>query len=179
MNDTELNMLYVSILEFMSESKSGFKKDEDIFKEFIGTRLNKTDIKSLLRALEQMQFVEKSDKDPQRIQFFDDDFNEVLPAKKITGYKITRWGKSHIGKQTVVNQITYSGISNSAIAHNSPHAVQSVRVGEQDEETQILLKEYIKSLESKDSKRIKKAIGYILDKSIDLGIAVLVGGVIL
>ena len=177
--NSELDALYLSILEFISSSKSGFKKEENIFEAFVGVCFNKSAIKSLLRALEQLQYIEKSDEDPQRIQLLDSDFNDVSPEQKIKGYKITGIGKTYLRKQGYVKQTIYSNINNSNIANESPYAKQSIKISEQDEETQELLREYLAALESKDSTKIKKYTGYLLDKSVDLGVAVLAGGVIL
>lgn len=170
MNNNDVEELYLPILDFLAESKSGFKSEEKILREFVGARLKKSDVKSLLRALVSLQYIDKTNKDPQRIQFYDDNFNNVTPEHKIVGYKINRFGKSFLSRKIRGSGITFGDNTNYAV--NSPGTVQSIDVTIYKKDVQIKINEMQEAVQSNDRPKFLRALGYVLDKGVDVGIAV-------
>lgn len=70
---------------------------------------------------------------------------------------------------------SFSNISNSAITLNSEYVSQVVK-GENDD-TKKLLEQLIEAADQKDKSAVLKTLGYIGDKSLDLLIAIVAGGV--
>lgn len=170
MSNQQLEDLYMPILRFLYASKSGFITEEMIIQKFVGARLKKTDIKSLLRALVQLQYVEKSDKDPQRIQLLDSDFSDVTPEQKVKGYKITEHGKYHFNTNSRTSSVSFG--DNTNFAFNSPGAKQSIDITNYEKDVQIEINNMQEAVKNNDKSKLLKALGYILDKGVDVATAI-------
>ena len=92
-------------------------------------------------------------------------------------YLITPLGKAYLARSSA-NFTSYSNITNSNIAHESPHAVQSIDISELPSDIQEHVIQFDKAAEKKDSAALKKAFGYIADKSVDVAIALVTGAII-
>lgn len=96
---------------------------------------------------------------------------------------ITAWGvdlvedPEEFGKMFAINihQNNFGDISDSNIAINSEYVSQVLK--KQDAETKELLRSLLEAVGNKDKPSILKALGYIGDKSLDLLIAIIAGGV--
>ncbi|MEX1064326.1 MAG: hypothetical protein WED06_03345 [Candidatus Paceibacterota bacterium] len=133
----------------------------------------------------------------QRFGGIDDDFARLkaalrkLHAKKCLGlidenlvggetdlyerYQITPLGEEALNKTAQVTNI--SGNSYSTIASNSPQTIQSINISQYSDDLKTKVKELKDAIEKRDHVTIKKIFGYILDKSVDLGVQILANGI--
>lgn len=88
-------------------------------------------------------------------------------------YAITARGENHVAASG--RDVSYSFGSNSMIAVNSPGATQSISINDQTLEIQQLVAEFNNAVKTKDGNAMKKAFGYIADKSVDIAIAITTG----
>lgn len=107
----------------------------------------------------------------------------LLPNKYVKSgeglhYKITDLGKNHLLKQRTEPTISFG--DNTNFAYNSPHAQQTININisNLDQDIQKKLIELEEAIARKDSSAIKKAFGYIADKSVDVAIAIITGSLL-
>jgi|GEM_PF-2571813 len=160
-----------AILNFLAQNKYGKRREDKIFKEFTVGPLNRQNIKTILRGLKRAGYIVSITISEQEMLFTGEVSNS--PVSNV-GYKITQLGKEvSISTYNSITNNTYANISNSAIAHNSPHSTQSIKIGGLSEDMQQKYKEMQDAIARKDSSAIKKAFGYIADKSVDVAIAII------
>lgn len=168
---------HLAVLGYLAENKYGKRRKDAIFNEFVSGPLHRENVKSIIRDLEQLGYVKPIDIDEQKVQFLEEMTGESVSNK---GYKITQLGKSKIGgNSNVIPATVYANITNSNIAHHSPHATQSIKISEQPEDIQEKFAELQDAITKKDASAIKKALGYIADKSVDVVIAIITGRTII
>lgn len=114
------------------------------------------------------------------IRKINDKFEEVHKNKlDYKAYQITALGKTYLSRQTSINvdarQNHFGDIYGSNVSIDSQYVSQIIN--KQDEETKELLKSLLEATEKKDKSSILKTLGYIGDKSLDLLIAIIAGGV--
>lgn len=171
----QLTQYHIAILNFLAENNYGKQRTDKIFKEFESNLLDHEQINGLLEDLEQLGYIKPIEIDEQRVQLLEEMTGESVSSK---GYKITQLGKAKVGNSHSPVAV-YSNISNSNIAHQSPHATQSIRISEQPEDIQKKFAELQDAIAKKDSSAMKKAFGYIADKSVDVAIAIMTGAILL
>lgn len=89
-------------------------------------------------------------------------------------YQITPLGKAYLARSSAIFT-SYANITNSNIAHHSPNANQSIDITELPEDLREKVAEFDAAMKQKDSNAMKKAFGYIADKSVDVAIALATG----
>lgn len=164
----------ITILRMVAEGKLGsdrsgtFAKLDDIIEEFG----DKNTVKQFVRYLEDTGYIRLiNDK-------FEKMHNNQLDYK---AYQITEHGKTLLSKHQGIaqsvsfHQNTFGDIAGSNISINSKYVSQIIE--KQDDETKIMLEELLLATEQKDKSAILKTLGYIGDKSLDLLIAIIAGGV--
>lgn len=166
---TQLTEYHVAILGFLAENKYNKRQTDEIFQEFESDILDYEQIKSLLEDLEQIGYIQPVKIGPKII------LNEEMSYRE--GYRVTQLGKNVIRVKSS-NVTLYSNINNSNIAHESSHITQSIRISEQPEEIQKKFAELQEAIVKKDSSAMKKAFGYIADKSIDVAVAIMTGAIL-
>lgn len=169
----KLTEYHVAILHYLTDNKFGKRRVDKIYDEFESEILDHDQIEDLLEDLHDCGYIKKTEIDAQRIWLSGEDLTPRSDSK--SGYKITPLGKSRVGN---VSATVYSNITNSNIAHQSPNAVQSIKISEQSEDIQQMFTELQNAIAQKDSSAMKKTFGYIADKSVDVAIAILTGAVI-
>lgn len=92
------------------------------------------------------------------------------PPETEKGYKITPLGKHRIGTNPVSSSISVGDNVNFAL--NSPGAQQSIDITSYEGDVQIKIVEMQEAVKSNDKPKFLKAMGYILDKGVDIAIAV-------
>ena len=90
-------------------------------------------------------------------------------------YQITALGSNYLASFGTSPSITLNNIDRSNIAIDSQYVSQVIN--DQDDETRELLGNLVESTQLKDKSAILKTLGYIGDKSLDLLIAIVAGGV--
>lgn len=164
----------IAILRMVAEGKLGsdlsgtFAKLDDIIEEFG----DKHTVKQFVRYLEGMRYIRLiNDK-------FEELHNNILDYK---AYQITKLGETYLLKhQGIAQSVSYhqnnfGDISGSNISIDSQYVSQII--DKQDDETKELLTQLLEATEKKDKPAILKALGYIGDKSLDLLVAIIAGGV--
>jgi hypothetical protein len=169
----KLTEYHTAILRYIDQNIYGKRRTDKLYSEFESDMLDRDDIDNLIEDLQDAGYVKAIEIDEQKIQFLD-----LADSKSMSnsGYKITQLGKSRIGSYSPTT--IYSNINNSNIAHQSPNSIQTVKISEQPEDIQQKFAELKDAIDKKDSSVIKKAFGYIADKSVDVAIAILAGAVI-
>ncbi len=89
-------------------------------------------------------------------------------------YQVTALGKNYLAKTNSTTN-SFSNITNSNIANHSANIQQSISISDQPQEIQEKYAELQTAILQKDSPGIKKAIGYIADKAVDVAIAIMSG----
>lgn len=164
----------ITILRMVAEGKLGsdrvglFARLDDIVEEFG----DKNVVKQFIEYLQAMGYIRPiNDK-------FEKLHNNKLDYK---AYQITEQGKTLLSKHQGVaqnvsfHQNTFGNITGSNIAINSQYVSQII--DDQDEETKSMLEDLLRATEQKDKPLILKTLGYIGDKSLDLLVAIIAGGV--
>jgi DNA-binding PadR family transcriptional regulator len=151
-----------------SDQSGTFAKLDDIIEEFG----DKHTVKSIIDYLEASNYIRKiNDK-------FEKLHNNKLDYK---AYQVTEHGRTRLAKnQGIAQPINYhqnnfGDVYGSNISIDSQYVSQIIE--KQDDETKELLKELLEATEKKDKPAILKVLGYIADKSLDLLIAIIAGGV--
>ena len=143
---------------------------EEVISEFSDS-LTKTQVKSVVRGLKGRGYIKIERQLVAGVYSMD-------PTKDDAVYEddfvLTPLGRNYLAKSTT-NFTSFSNISNSNIALQSPHAVQTIRLVDQSQDLQEKVKELEQALLKRDSSAIKKVFNYIADKSVDVAIAVITG----
>lgn len=88
-------------------------------------------------------------------------------------YRLTPYGEQEARNiQNYVNNI--GNITNSNIAINSSNIIQKLDITDKD--MKRMIKDLEKAVNDKNASKIKKAFGYIADKSVDIAIGLLING---
>ena len=90
-------------------------------------------------------------------------------------YQLTPLGEEALAGSAQITNISHNQKSN--IAHQSPNSIQTIDISGYDESVREKFAELQAAIEAKDKITIKKTIGYILDKSVDLGIQIIANGI--
>lgn len=167
----------MAVLGYLAENKYGKRRKDAIFSEFVSGPLHRENVKSIIRDLEQLGYLKPIEMHNQKVQLLEEMSGEPVSNK---GYKITQLGKSKIsGSRNNSSATVYSNITNSNIAHQSPYVTQLIKISEQPEDIQKKFAELQDAITKRDSSAIKKAFGYIADKSVDVAIGIMVGAIAL
>ncbi|MES2971406.1 MAG: hypothetical protein V4702_03735 [Patescibacteria group bacterium] len=165
--------LAATILQIIADGNLGtdatghFAKLDDIINE-IG---DKQDTLSVLNSfLLPMKYIRK----------INDRFEEIHKNKlEYKAYQITALGKNYLSQQSAMHidarQNHFGNIYGSNISISSQYVSQII--DKQEDETKELLRQLLEVTEKKDKSAILKTLGYIGDKSLDLLIAIIAGGV--
>lgn len=164
----------ITILRMVAEGNLGsdqsgtFAKLDDIIEEFGDKHI----VKQFIRYLDDMGYIRQiNDK-------FEKLHNNKLEYK---AYQITKLGETFLSRhrglaQSVsYHQNNFGDVSGSNVSINSQHVSQII--DRLEDETKILLQQLVEAAEKKDKSAILKALGYIGDKSLDLLVAIIAGGV--
>ncbi len=89
-------------------------------------------------------------------------------------YQLTALGSNYLAKNNSLGT-SFSNISNSNIAHNSSNVIQSINISGQPQDIQEKYYELNEAIKKSDASAIKRAFDYIVDKSIDVAIAIATG----
>ena len=134
---------------------------------------NKSTVKQLIRALEDLRYIKTEERLVFAASFgMNNDVERTRQA-----YVLSPLGKNCLAKSTA-NFTSFSNISNSNIAHQSPGAKQSIEASKQPQDIQEKIKELELAVLKKDSSAIKKTFEYIADKSVDVAIAIITGSLL-
>lgn len=163
----------ITILRMVADGKLGsdrtgtFAKFDDIAYE-IG---NKHDTKSIIDYLVKLGYIRNINARFEKLN------NSKLDYK---AYQITELGRTKLSKNSGaqpynLNQNNFGNITGANISINSQYVSQVIE--KQDQETKELLSQLLLATERKDKSAILKTLGFIGDKSIDLLIAIIAGGV--
>ena len=161
----ELNEYQLAILGYIARHK---KKHQRIIDEFQTKSLPKSAIKSILRSLLQYGYIKEVDINVSPVQVVDLNGPNTPPETE-KGYKITELGKYRIGTSNANNGISIGNNVNFAL--NSPGVRQSIDIAEYKEDVQIKISEMQEAVVSNDKLKFLKTLGYVLDKGVDVAIA--------
>ena len=92
-------------------------------------------------------------------------------------YQLTALGKNYIAN-TAASLTSFNNITNSNIAHQSQNVSQNIKIADQPKDIQEKYKELQEAVAKKDSSAMKKAFGYITDRSVDVAIAIATGALL-
>lgn len=92
-------------------------------------------------------------------------------------YQLTALGSNYLAKSSSQNT-SFNNITNSNIASNSSDIHQSISIREQPEDIQEKYQELQNAIANRDPSAIKRAFGYIADKSVDVAIAIVTGALL-
>ena len=170
-NFSELGELEDSVLRYIQSKRT---TEDKIIESFAIGPYKKGAVKQIIDALSARGYIELKKVLKSGFYSFGDarteeDYHQV--------YKISPLGTAYLARSTS-NFTSYSNISNSNIAHQSPNAVQSVEVAGLPEEMQEKIAEFDSAIKQKDGETIKRAFAYIADKSVDVAIALATGALI-
>lgn len=163
--------LAVTILRMIANGSLGggivgtFAKLDDIIEE-VG---DKQDAKSVINNfLLPMKYIRK----------INDKFKEAHNHElDYVAYRITELGKTYLESKNAatIHQNNFGNVYGSNISIDSKYVSQIIK--EQSDETKQLLTDLLVASEKKDKTVILRTLGYIGDKSLDLLIAIIAGGV--
>lgn len=162
-----LNEYEEAVLRFIqSQSPSRSEIDTD-FSEI----LDADDIDDILDQLIARKYIKIKNFVP-----FAYDFGDGLKqATAIDIYELTPIGKNFLANKTA-NFTSFNNISHSNITHQSSQINQILQINNLPEDVQQMLKELQFAVEKRDKNGIKKALSYLADKSVDVVIALITGG---
>lgn len=144
---------------------------DDIIEEFSGI-LRSNQVKNVVRALKQRGYIKIERHLAVGIYSLDSNVND---ANYDDDYILTPLGKNYLAN-TTANFTSFSNISNSNIAHLSPQVSQNINISELPLDIRQKIEELNSAVQQKNKSAIKKAFSYIADKSVDVAIAILIGG---
>ena len=170
-NFSKLSELEDSVLRYIQSKRT---TEDKVMESFAIGPYKKGAVKQIIDALSARGYIElkkvlKSGFYSYGAPYTEDDYHQV--------YKISPLGTAYLARSTS-NFTSYSNISNSNIAHQSPNAVQSVEITDLPKDIQEKIAEFDLAIKHKDSGAIKKAFTYIADKSVDAVIALATGALI-
>jgi len=167
--EANLNITENTVLRMISEANLGtdktglFRRHDDIAAELGETNDSLQPI--IDKLLEQ-----------RLIRIVNDKFEQVHGhALEYTAYQITELGKSHMHQNNLPTPTVYSNINGSNIAHNSSNVTQTISINTLASDIQEKVKEFDAAVKQKDGSAMKRAFGYLADKSVDVAIALATG----
>lgn len=171
-NFSELGELEDAIVRYVQGKRTSKEK---IIKSFISGPYNSGAVSQVITALERRGYIKLSDKKYHKpgIYFLDSTHNEDDWEYV---YLITPLGKAYLARSSA-NFTSYSNISNSNIAHQSSNIVQSIEITDLPDDLQQKILEFDDAAKQQDGDALKKAFGYIADKSVDVAIALATGAI--
>lgn len=171
-NFSELGELEDAIVRYIQGKRT---TKEKIINSFVGGPYRSGAVNQVITALERRGYIKLSDKKYYKpgIYFLDSPHNEDDWEHV---YLITPLGKAYLARSSA-NFTSYSNISNSNIAHQSPNSMQSIEITELPDELQQKILEFDEAAKQKDGAALKKVFGYIADKSVDVAIALATGAI--
>lgn len=89
-------------------------------------------------------------------------------------YRLTPQGNHYLKNQRNSPAI-FGNITNSNVALNSPGILQTLNINDLDDDLKERVAELQEAINKKDKITVLKVFGYILDKSVDVGLALLTG----
>lgn len=93
-------------------------------------------------------------------------------------WKLTPYGEEFSNNYSGGANTIFSNIKNSAIAHQSSGATQTINIHELPQDLQEKIAELEDAVRQKNAGKIKSTFGYIADKSVDTAISLLTGSVL-
>ncbi|HRN70548.1 MAG TPA: hypothetical protein PLS49_05170 [Candidatus Woesebacteria bacterium] len=169
-NFRKLTEFEESILRYIQDRSSTIG---NIIEEFSSIKRNAESIVHAVNILEnEKEYIKQKDR---IIGAFGPHENDLI--REINIYSITPLGKNYLAN-TTANFTSFSNINNSNVAHNSSNVTQSINISKQPQDIQEKIKEIELAIIKKDASGIKKAFSYIADKSVDVAIALLTGGLL-
>ena len=167
--EANLDITENTVLRMISEANLGtdktgfFRKHDDIAAELGETNES---LQPTINKLVEQRF----------IRIVNDKFEQVHGhTLEYTAYQITELGKSHMHQSNHPAPTVYSNINGSNITHNSSHVTQTISISALAPDIQEKVKEFDVAVKQKDSSAMKRAFGYIADKSVDVAIALMTG----
>lgn len=161
----EANITENTVLRMISEANLGtdqtglFRKHDDIAQELGETN-------------ESLQPIVDKLLEQRLIRIVNNKFEQVHGRTlDYTAYQITELGKSHMHQNSHPAPTVYGNINSSNIAHNSSNVTQTISINTLAPDIQEKVKEFDVAVKRKDSSAMKRAFGYIADKSVDAAIA--------
>lgn len=174
--EPQLTQYHKAILSYIARHKYGKRSASRILDKFQTPALKKGHIKNILKDLQRCGYIKKIELDSQGVEFLGEISGEQESSE---AYKITELARSHVSTSANNTQINnFSNISNSAIANNSSNITQTVAYNDQPEDIREAIDELDAAANRKDTSALKKAFGYIADKSVDVAIALATGGLV-
>lgn len=107
-------------------------------------------------------------------ELIDHDFVEEIEDYKGM-YRLTPFGDDYLISVATANVTSYSHITNSNIAHESPSAQQTIDINELPQDIQESIRDLKAAASSGDPSAMKKIFAYITDKAVDVAIAIALG----
>lgn len=170
-NFPDLTELEDAILRYVQDQNPTI---DDIVSDFTSGTYSKATVKDYIHDLEKSRsYIKLSDEPVMKAGIYNVD-QEITADDTEYVYEITALGKAYLARSTA-NFTSFSNITNSNIAHQSPGAYQTVNISEQPADIQEKYRELQLAIKKKDSTTIKEAFGYIADKSVDVAIAIATG----
>jgi len=145
---------------------------ERIVDEFDGV-FTKSEVKDLVRALKDRKYIKIEVHLAAGVYSLG---SSVDDAVYDNDYVLTPLGKNYLANATS-NFTSFSNITNSNIAHQSTNVKQKINLSELPDDIRDKVLEIDSAVKRKDSNALSKAFTYIADKSVDVAIALLVGGI--
>lgn len=169
-----LTELEDAILRYVQSSPSA---EQRILKNFTSAIYSKGDVNDHIRSLEKDRgYIKLSESRYLKAGIYSLDYQTTDHDFEYR-YKITALGKGYLARSTSTFT-SFSNISNSNIAHQSPHAQQSVNINKLPQDIQEKIKELELAVLRKDGSAMKRAYAYMADKSVDVAIAVVTGAMV-
>ncbi len=107
-------------------------------------------------------------------ELIDRDFVEEIEGYKGV-YHLTPFGDDYLISLATTNVTSYSHITNSNIAHESPNAHQTIDINKLPQDIQESLRDLKAAASKGNSSAMKKIFAYIADKAVDVAIAIALG----
>lgn len=168
-----LTEYHYAVLRYISECD---RKVSEVINEFKSPLLDRSQIKGLLLDLKQCGYIKPVELLSGMAYIISADESEDTPMETEPGYQITSLGNNRITGTS--SGTTYSNISNSNIAHQSQNTNQTINITALPQDIQEKIQELELAVAKRDSSAIKKAFGYIADKSVDVAIAIATGALL-
>ncbi len=168
-----LNELSEAILTSIKAKKM---TKASLMKSYVSSRFDDDNVSDAIEVLvEDLGYIEEKRALKSGFYALGERFTEDDYEKR---FAITELGKAYLSRQNTGVSTHYSNITNSNIAHQSSSASQTISLAEQSEDIREKIQELEAAIKKKDSASIKRAFGYIADKSVDVAIAVVTGALL-
>ena len=142
----QLHDLEVSLMNYLHRVTRASK--DKIINDFVKGNITKANIVSIINALIDRGYVEKTNEpvtDPQRLVFYDDDFNEIVTSDREYMYQLTEPGRTYTQNRSASSSVTFG--DNTNFASNSTNVNQTT-VGENVETYHISRSKFIATVAS-------------------------------